>query len=86
MTIARSLGLQNFNTITTVRALVNWIQFMLKEMNIPLSISQMGKITEEEYMSKVSAMADAALADACTATNPRVPNKADVMEIYRNLW
>ena len=86
VTIARSLGLQNFNTITTVRALVNWIQFMLKEMNIPLSISQMGKITEEEYMSKVSAMADAALADACTATNPRVPNKADVMEIYRNLW
>ena len=30
--------------------------------------------------------AEAALADSCTATNPRVANKADVMDIYRNLW
>ncbi|MBU9736545.1 1-propanol dehydrogenase PduQ [Diplocloster agilis] len=84
--IAKILGLQNFNTITTVRALVNWVQFMLKEMDIPLSMSQYGKCTEEEYMSKISTMAEAALADSCTATNPRVANKADVMDIYRNLW
>lgn len=84
--IAKNLGLSNFNTITTVRALVNWIQFMMKEMDIPLCISQTGKVTEEEYMEKVGYMADAALADACTATNPRKPTKADVMEIYRSIW
>lgn len=84
--IAKILGLQNFNTITTVRALVNWIQFMLKEMDIPLSMSQYGKVTEEEYKAKISTMAEAALADSCTETNPRVPNKADVMDIYRSLW
>jgi alcohol dehydrogenase class IV len=84
--IAKLLGLNNFNQITTVRALVNWIQFMLKEMNIPMSVSQTGKITEAEYMAKIDALADAALADACTATNPRVPTKAEVKEIYRNLW
>lgn len=84
--IAKLLGLNNFNQITTVRALVNWIQFMLKEMNIPISVSQTGKVTEAEYMSKIDALADAALADACTATNPRVPTKAQVKEIYRNLW
>ena len=86
LNIAKLLGLQNFNEITTVRALVSWIQFMLKEMNIPLTISQLGKCTEEEYMSRIGAMADMALADACTKTNPRVPNKADVLQIYRNLW
>ena len=86
LNIAKNLGLQNFNEITTVRALVNWVQFMLKEMNIPLSISQTGKCTESEYMEKISAMADAALADGCTATNPRRPTKADVMQIYRDLW
>ena len=37
-------------------------------------------------MSKVEMMADAALADSCTATNPRIPDKESVMEIYRNLW
>ncbi len=84
--IARLLGLQNFNTITTVRALVNWIQFMDKEMNIPLSVSQMGNISEMEYRSKIPQMADAALAVACTATNPKVPTKADVMRIYEELW
>lgn len=86
LNIAKLLGLQNFNEITTVRALVSWIQFMLKEMNIPLTISQLGKCTEEEYMSNIGSMADAALADACTLTNPRVPNKADVLQIYRDIW
>lgn len=85
-TIARLLGLQNFNTITTVRALVSWVQFMNKEMNIPLSISQMGKVTEAEYRSKISAMADAALKDGCTATNPKAPTRADVIAIYEKLW
>lgn len=86
MHAARILGLNSFNEITTVRALVSWIQFMMKEMDVPFSISQTGKVTEEEYMSKISDMADAALADACTATNPRVPSKADVMELYRSIW
>lgn len=86
VTIARILGLQNFNTITTVRALVAWIQFMLKEMDIPLSISQTGKCSRQEYFAAIPAMADAALADACTPTNPRVPTKDDIIEIYENLW
>ncbi|MFA9376805.1 MAG: 1-propanol dehydrogenase PduQ [Lachnotalea sp.] len=84
--IAKLLGLNNFNQITTVRALVNWIQFMLKEMNIPISMSQTGKVTEADYMAKIDVLADAALADACTVTNPRVPSRAQVKEIYRNLW
>ena len=86
MNVAKLLGLTNFNQITTVRALVNWVQFMMKEMDIPLSVSQIGCCTEEEYMSKVEVMAEAALADGCTASNPRVPNKIEVMDIYRRLW
>ncbi len=85
-TIAQILGLSSYNKIMTVRSLVNWVQFMLKEMDIPLSISQMGTITYEEYMSKVEEMAEAALEDGCTATNPRVPTKADVIGIYKALW
>lgn len=85
-TIAQILGLSSYNKIMTVRSLVNWVQFMLKEMDIPLSISQMGTITEEEYMSKIDEMADAALMDGCTATNPRQATKADIVSIYRALW
>ena len=85
-TIAQILGLSSYNKIMTVRSLVNWVQFMLKEMDIPLSISQMGTITEEEYRSKLDVMAEAALVDGCTATNPREATKADVIQIYKDLW
>lgn len=85
-TVAQILGLSSYNKIMTVRSLVNWVQFMLKEMDIPLSISQMGIISKEEYFDAVDRMADAALADACTATNPRVPNKEDVVKMYEKLW
>ena len=85
-TVAQILGLSSYNKIMTVRSLVNWVQFMLKEMDIPLSISQMGTISKEEYFNSIDRMADAALADACTATNPRVPTKEDVVKMYQNLW
>lgn len=85
-TVAQILGLSSYNKIMTVRSLVNWVQFMLKEMDIPLSVSQMGTISEEEYFMAIDRMADAALEDACTATNPRVPSKEDVIAIYKNLW
>lgn len=85
-TVAQILGLSSYNKIMTVRSLVNWVQFMLKEMDIPLSISQLGIITEEEYMSKIDAMAEAALTDGCTETNPRKATKEDVIQIYKNLW
>ena len=85
-TVAQILGVSSYNTIMTVRSLVNWVQFMLKEMDMPLSISQMGNIIEEDYFAAIDSMADAALADGCTGTNPRVPEKAEVVRIYKNLW
>ena len=85
-TVAQLLGLSSYYKIMTVRSLVNWVQFMLKEMDIPLSISQMGTISEEEYFNAIDHMADGAMADGCTDTNPRVPRKADVVQIYKNLW
>lgn len=83
--VAKLLGVNNFNEITTIRALVGWIQFMNKEMNIPLSLSQCG-IDKREYMNAVESMADKAIADACTATNPRVPSKAEVCLILEHMY
>ena len=84
--IAHILGLSNYNEVMSVRSLVNWIQFMQKEMNIPLTIQEIGTITPDAYFAAVDKMADAALADACTATNPRVPTKEDIIKIYTILW
>ena len=83
--VAKLLGVNNFNEITTIRALVGWIQFMNKEMNIPLSVSQCG-VDKHEYMNAVESMAEKAIADSCTATNPRVPTKSDVCLILEHLY
>ena len=84
--IAHILGLSNYNEVMSVRSLVNWIQFMQKEMNIPLTIQEIGTITPDAYFAAVDKMAEAALADACTPTNPRVPTKEDIIRIYTKLW
>ncbi|MBQ9964774.1 MAG: iron-containing alcohol dehydrogenase, partial [Clostridia bacterium] len=81
-----TLGLQNFNIVTTVRALSNWTQFMMKEMDMPLSISETGTCTKEEYFEQIPSMVRAALEDACTATNPRVPTAEEVTRLYADLW
>ncbi|MBQ9083970.1 MAG: iron-containing alcohol dehydrogenase [Clostridia bacterium] len=83
---ARRLGLQCFDTVTSVRALAGWIRFMMKEMKMPMSVSETGKCTKEEYFAAIPDMAKAALADACTATNPRVPTYDEVVKLYENLW
>lgn len=84
--IAHVLGLSNYNKVMTVRSLVNWIQFMQKEMNIPLTIQELGTVTPDAYFAAIDRMADAALADTCTTNNPRVPTKEDIMNIYKKLW
>ena len=84
--IANVLGLSNYNKVMSVRSLVNWIQFMLKEMNIPLTIQEMGTIRPDEYFLAVEEMAEQALLDACTPSNPRRPTKEDIVKIYTKLW
>lgn len=85
-TIAHILGLSTFNKVMSVRSLIQWIKLMNHDMNIPSRISDIPGISVDEYMSKVEKMSEAALADGCTATNPRVPTKEDVMRLYRKLW
>ena len=84
--LARILGVNNFNEVTTIRALVGYMQFLMKEMHVPLRISEIGGISEGEYMARVETMADAALIDACTTTNPRAPRREEVIELFRAIW
>lgn len=84
--IAHAIGLSGYDQVMSVRALVNWIQCVLKEMNMPTSISSIGSISKAEYESKIEMMAEAALLDQCTETNPRVVSKAEIIDIYKKLW
>ena len=85
--LARILGVSNMNEVTTIRALISYLHFLNAEMGIPSKVSEAcPKLSEAEYLAAISAMADAALADGCTSTNPRTPTKDEVMEIYKKIW
>ncbi|MBR2861265.1 MAG: iron-containing alcohol dehydrogenase [Clostridia bacterium] len=84
--IARSLGLGGMNEVTTIHSLANYMRFMAEEMNIPLHLRDILSISQEEYEARIPEMAEAALKDGCTATNPRVPTLSDVIELYKRLW
>jgi alcohol dehydrogenase class IV len=85
--LARILGVSNMNEVTTIRALISYLHFMNAEMNIPAKVSEAcPKLTEAEYLAALDDMATAALADGCTATNPRTPSKEEVIEIYKKIW
>lgn len=67
-------------------ALISWIQLMMREMSMPETVSQCVTCTEAEYIGSISLMAEAALQDNCSLTNPRKANRLEVETLYRNLW
>ena len=84
--VARILGVSNFNEITTVRALISYIHFLSQEMNMPSRVSEATDISHQEYLALLEDMAQGALSDSCTATNPRTPTKQEIIEIYKTIW
>lgn len=83
---AHVLGLSSYNPVMGVRTLVNWTQFMMKEMNIPMHISEMKTIDAVDYFDAIDEMSENALKDACTATNPREVTVEQIKHIYAKLW
>jgi alcohol dehydrogenase class IV len=84
--MARILGVSNFNEITTVRALISYVHFLSQEMHLPARVSESVNISEDEYLSMLDEMAEGALTDNCTKTNPRTPTKEEIINIYKSIW
>jgi len=84
--IARILGLHSINEVMTIHSLCNYMKFIAEEMNIPTHLSTVLNISREEYEARLPEMADAALKDSCTSTNPRIPTKEDIIAIYKKIW
>ena len=80
--ISKFLGLNAGNAQMGVRSLVNAILALEKRISIPKSLSEWG-VSKEQFESDKNVIAEAALADRCTATNPISPTKEDVISI---LW
>ncbi len=82
---ANLLGIHGGTEKSSVTLLVAGIQRLAKQMAIPSSITEIG-IDEEEFMQAIPEMAQAAMKDTCTLTNPRVPTQIELEDLYRRIW
>lgn len=78
--IARKIGLPHDNVRIAVESLIDEIKYMLRRMEIPATLWDAG-VTKEEYLREKDNIISAALADACTASNPREVDVAAVEKI-----
>jgi len=83
--IARQLNLGGTTQEEQVDALIAAVIDLMKKINMPLSIRELG-IDEKEFMSKVPKLAERAFEDQCTTTNPRYPLVSELEEIYRQAY
>ena len=86
--MSRRIGLLSYNDdVACVKALAYYIRSMQVEMGMPTSVHEaVPTLTYEQYASKFDAMAEAALNDTCTKTNPRKPTKQDIIQILKKIW
>ncbi len=83
--IARQLNLGGTTQEEQVDALISAVINLMKRINMPLSIRELG-IDETEFMAKVPRLAERAFEDQCTTSNPRYPLVSELEEIYRKAY
>ena len=70
--IARFLGLPGATKDEQLEALIQWVDGLKKELQIPASIKEAG-VSEVEFLAQVDQLAVDAFDDQCTGANPRYP-------------
>lgn len=82
--LAELIGYEKSTEKLGVKHLVRGIEKLKKQLGIPTTLKQAGVNTEnvEKYKSEI---AEGAMLDGCTATNPRVPTKKAIEDILDNV-
>ena len=83
--IAKFLGLAGTTTDELVDALIAHIQEMNRALDIPTCIKDYegGIIDEQEFLDKLPSVAELAVGDACTGSNPRSINPEQMAKLLK---
>ena len=83
--IARFIGLEGACDNCLVDALIAELKKMNQALNIPACIKDYegGIIDEKEFMEKLPKVAELAIGDACTGTNPRIPTQEEMEKLLK---
>lgn len=80
--IAQALGLAGTNDEELVSELVKSVRQLNSFLGIEASLKDIG-LLEDEFVEILPQIAEAALGDPCTGTNPRKPSVQELMEVYK---
>lgn len=83
--IAKAAGLAGDTEEALVEALIAKIDAYNVKLNIPKTLKDFG-IDEKEFLEKVSAIAELAVGDACTGSNPRAITPAEMEKLFRCVY
>lgn len=83
--ISRLLRLDSSSVRQSALQLIRTIRSSMEKLGMPSTIRDAG-VTQAEFEADVEAMAADALADRCTATNPRPCTKEDIIHIYHRAY
>lgn len=78
--LAKDLGLNNCQELLTK------IKSLISELNIPNCLSKLNKIDSNEYRNYIEEMAEIAMNDRCTPTNPGYLTKFDLRNILMDVF
>jgi lactaldehyde reductase len=82
--IARVMGVQGVDSMTQEeyrKAAIDAVKKLSEDVGIPKTLKEIG-VKEED----LQALAESAMADACTPGNPRDTNVAEILEIYKSIY
>lgn len=83
--LARLIGVEAFSDQQAVRGLIARIEKLNADFGIPRCLRAAG-VEESVFLSDVAELAGIALADACTATNPRKLDQADMEALMKKVY
>lgn len=83
--IARAMGVTGANTDELVQGLRAKIRTMNDTMGIPNTLKDFG-IVEAEFKEKIAAIAENAVGDACTGSNPRPIDPATMEKLFTCIY
>ncbi|OOM81157.1 lactaldehyde reductase [Clostridium sp. BL-8] len=82
--IARAMGVQGVDNMSQEeyrKAAIDAVKKLSEDVGIPKTLKEIG-VKEED----LKALAESAMADACTPGNPRDTNVAEILEIYKSIY
>ena len=81
--IAKHIGLEGTGDAELTDALIRELEHMNEELQIPRCIREYegGIIDEKEFLNKLEEVAALAIGDACTGSNPRIPEQKEMEQL-----